>query len=235
MWGNLYSQGGKFDKCTQEATAAFLAKTTNVSAYQKAVALLDNILKFFDGNPLEEAVQIQTLLRATEQTFLWWLEAVDDVNEPLSASELVNQFKEGTLANTVSKSIVKIAQTKRKAMTPAIEQLVEYLKSEEGEATVVSVVGDGFKHISNLPSVQESVVARDFLSRIDGEVLAKEIKSSVSTIDVPQLLGMREEALNDISERNRLLYQVKDQALSFFLRYVGLGSHSFIILHLMTC
>ncbi len=233
MLGKLSSQGRKLNKCAQEDTAAFLTKAANDSVIQKAVALLDNILKFLDGDPLEEAAH--TLLCATEQAFLWWLEAVDDVNEPLSASELVKQFEEGTLAATVSQSILKIAQTQRKVMGPAIEQLVEYLKSEEGETTVVSVVGDGFKHISSLPSVQESIVARDFLARIDGEVLAKEITSSVNTIDMSQLIGMGEKALNDDSERNRLLNQVKDQALSFFLRYVGLGSFSFIILHLMTC
>ncbi len=188
---------------------------------QKAVALLDNILKFLDGNPQEEAAH--TLLRATETAFLWWLEAVVDENEPLSASELVEQFEEGTLATTVTRSILKRAGTQRKVMAPAIERLLEYLKSEEGETAVVSVVGDGFKHINSLPSVQESVVARDFLARLDGEGLAKEITSSVSTMGASQLIGMGERALNDSSEWNRLLNQVKDQALSFFLRYVGLA------------
>ncbi len=229
MWGGLSSQGSKLDKYAQEDTTEFMMKVANVSVMQKAVALLDYILKFLDGDPREEAAPV--LPYAIEQAFLWWLEAMDDKNEPLSPSELVKQFEEGTLAATVTRSILKRSGTQRKVMAPAIEQLLGYLKSEEGEATVGTVVEGGFKHISRLRPVQESIVASEFLAQIDGKGLVKEITSSVSALDASQLIGMGERALNDDSERNRLLSQVKDQAFSFFLRFVGLAWFSFVCMY----
>ncbi len=223
MWRNLSSNVNKLDKCAQEDICANLMKVTNASTMQKAVSLLDNILKFLDGNPLEE--DSNTLLRATETAFLWWIEAVVDENEPPLASELVEQFEEGTLANTVTRSILKRAETQRKVVAPAIEGLLEYLKSEEGETTVASVVEDGFKHIRSLPSLQSSFVTRDFLARIgDGEDLAKSITSSVSMMGASQLMDIGERALNDGAEWNQFMNQVKDQAFSFFVRYVRLSS-----------